>query len=82
MAVVLACRLISYFCLCLSKVVENHIDVYCIQGIACDLESDGFKHLHKSTEEVLGESKPYSDCGSLPLVGDLQKAGFDVQVGP
>ena len=30
---------------------------------------------------MLGESKPYSICGSLPLVGDLQEAGFDVQVG-
>ena len=30
----------------------------------------------------MGESKPFSICGSLPLVGDLQKAGFDVQVQP
>ena len=50
------------------------------QGIACDVTSEGHKHLHAATAEVLGESKPYSICGSLPLVGDLQKAGFDVQV--
>ena len=37
-------------------------------------------HLHTATEDVLGESKPYSVTGSLPLVGDLQAAGFDVQI--
>lgn len=51
-----------------------------MQGIACKLDSKGFKRLHEATQEVLGESKPYSICGSLPLVGDLQEAGFDVQV--
>ena len=50
------------------------------QGIACNLESPGFKFLHQATLEVLGESEPYSICGSLPLVRDLQDAGFDVQV--
>ena len=56
--------------------------LYCIylQGIACDIKSTGFKHLHNATIEVIGASNPYSDCGSLPLVSDLQKAGFDVQV--
>ena len=44
------------------------------------LDSPAFKHLHSSTEEVLGESKPYSITGSLPLVGDLQEANFDVQI--
>ena len=51
------------------------------QGIACNLDSDGFKKLHEATKEVLGESKPCSITGSLPLVGDIQEAGFDVQVG-
>ena len=50
------------------------------QGIACNLDSVGFQRLDEATQEVLGESKPYSICGSLPLVGDLQRAGFDVQV--
>ena len=50
------------------------------QGIACDITSEGYKHLHAATGDILGESKPYSICGSLPLVGDLQKAGFDIQV--
>ena len=44
------------------------------------MDSSGFKNLHEATGEVLGESKPFSICGSLPLVGDLQKAGFDIQV--
>ena len=57
------------------------VSIYCpSQGIACDVTSEGHKHLHAATAEVLGESKPYSICGSLPLVGDLQEAGFDVQV--
>jgi acetylornithine deacetylase len=51
-----------------------------LQGIACNIDSPAFKHLDSSTAEVLGESKPYSITGSLPLVGDLQEAGFDIQV--
>jgi len=31
--------------------------------------------------EELGKSTPFSMCGSLPLVGDMQEAGFDIQVG-
>ena len=50
------------------------------QGIACKLDSKGFKHLCDATEEVMGVVEPYSITGSLPLVGDLQEAGFDVQV--
>ncbi|XP_019863918.1 PREDICTED: acetylornithine deacetylase-like [Amphimedon queenslandica] len=50
-----------------------------LKGIACNMDSPAFKHLHAATLEVLGESKPFSICGSLPLVGDLQKAGFDIQ---
>lgn len=50
------------------------------KGIAVNLDSDAFKHLDDSTKSVLGESKPYSITGSLPLVGDLQEAGFDVQI--
>ncbi|XP_065175134.1 uncharacterized protein LOC135805072 [Sycon ciliatum] len=50
------------------------------KGIACDLESDGHHMLRNATKEVLGKAEPFSICGSLPLVGDLQEAGFDVQV--
>ena len=31
-------------------------------------------------EEVNGSAVPYSICGSLPLVGDLQAEGFDIQL--
>ncbi len=55
-------------------------DLWLLQGIAVNLDSDAFKHLHASTGEVLGESKPYSITGSLPLVGDMQEAGYDVQI--
>ena len=51
-----------------------------IQGLACNLESDAFKLLHKATLDVRGKSEPFSLCGSLPLVGDLKEAGFDVMV--
>lgn len=51
------------------------------QGIACNLNSDAFKKLNEATKEVMGESDPYSITGGLPLVKDLQEAGFDVQVG-
>lgn len=49
-------------------------------GIAADINSSGFKALDQATREVLGESKPFSVTGSLPLVADLQKAGFDLQM--
>ena len=48
--------------------------------MAVKLDSDAFKHLNDSTREVIGESKPHSITGSLPLVGDLQEAGFDIQI--
>ena len=54
--------------------------LYHFQGIACDIASDSFKNLDDATREVVGESIPYSDTGSLPLVGDMQEAGFDIQV--
>jgi acetylornithine deacetylase len=33
-----------------------------------------------ATEDVLGEVKPYSISGSLPLVRWMQDNGFDVQI--
>lgn len=49
-------------------------------GIACRLDSRGFKALVNATEKVIGEVKPYSIGGSLPLVNELQSKGFDVQI--
>ena len=51
-----------------------------MEGIACTLGSEGNLALIAATESVLGEAKPYSICGSLPLVRDLQRGGFDVQM--
>lgn len=48
-------------------------------GVACNLESCGFKALCKATEEVVGHVQPYSITGTLPLIRDLQDEGFDVQ---
>jgi len=50
------------------------------RGIACDIQSPGFKAFNQATKEVIGESKPYSITGSLPLVAELQDEGFDLQI--
>ena len=51
----------------------THTHTHPHQCIACNLDSDAFKKLNEATKEVMGESKPYSITGSLPLVGDLQE---------
>ncbi|KAM7491088.1 hypothetical protein LguiA_034009 [Lonicera macranthoides] len=48
-------------------------------GVACDLNSLGFRVLCKATEQVVGHVKPYSITGSLPLIRDLHDESFDVQ---
>jgi len=50
------------------------------EGIACNLETEGHKMLVDATKKVLGEAKGYSLTGSLPLVRDLQREGFDIQI--
>ncbi|KAL3497779.1 hypothetical protein ACH5RR_040511 [Cinchona calisaya] len=50
-----------------------------MSGVACNLESPGFRVLCKATEEAVGHVKPYSITGSLPLIRELQDEGFDVQ---
>jgi len=49
-------------------------------GIACDLTSIGFKVITEATLSVLGDAKPFSIGGSLPLVRELQEQGYDVQI--
>jgi len=51
-----------------------------LTGVACSLESPGFTALCESIAAIKGEAKPYSICGSLPLVADLKDAGFDLQL--
>ena len=48
-------------------------------GLACDLDSIGFKVLCDATEKVVGCCKPLADTGTLPLVAELQDDGFDLQ---
>mmetsp|Transcript_6093 Transcript_6093/g.9676 ORF Transcript_6093/g.9676 Transcript_6093/m.9676 type:complete len:448 (-) Transcript_6093:104-1447(-) len=54
--------------------------VYQMEGIACDLDSPGLKAICDATKEVKGECKPYAITGSLPLVRQMQKAGFEIQI--
>ena len=61
-------------------VVDLGCNTHTHQGVACNLHSDVFKKIEEATKEVMGECKPYSITGSLLLVGDLQQAGFDVQL--
>lgn len=52
------------------------------EGIACDLESPALRKLISAIAKVRGQEvvSPYSMTGSLPLVRDLQRRGFDVQI--
>ena len=52
------------------------------EGIACNLDSPGLHALNQALSEVRGTAsvRPYSMTGSLPLVRDLQRRGFDVQI--
>lgn len=52
------------------------------EGIACDLASPGLKALTGAIETARGgtAAKPFSLTGSLPLVRELQRGGFDVQI--
>ncbi|KAL4129248.1 hypothetical protein PRIC2_005258 [Phytophthora ramorum] len=48
------------------------------RGIACSLDSIGYKALYSAISDVSGEAKPFSISGSLPLVRDMQRGGFDL----
>jgi hypothetical protein len=50
-----------------------------VGGLACKLDSVGFTLLRDLTTEVYGVCTPLADTGTLPLVADLQDAGFDLQ---
>lgn len=51
-----------------------------MEGVACSMDSEGHHALVNATADVLGEAKTYSIGGSLPLVRDLQRGGFDIQM--
>lgn len=50
------------------------------EGIACNMESIGFKILSEATLKIHGSMDHQACTGSLPLIADLQKMGFDVQI--
>jgi acetylornithine deacetylase len=50
-----------------------------VDGLACKLDSNGFAALRDCTSHVYGCCKPLADTGTLPLVAELQNAGFDLQ---
>jgi acetylornithine deacetylase len=58
--------------------IEFKFDSEYFEGIACSLDSVGYKSLTKAIETVTGSAKPFSISGSLPLVRDLQRGGFDL----
>jgi len=49
-------------------------------GIACKLDSPGYKAILEATRHIMGSVKPFSIGGSLPLIRELQEHGFDVQI--
>ena len=51
---------------------------YC--GIAVDTNSDGFVNLMKATTHHHDNCHFKSDLGAIPLVGQMQNAGFDIQM--
>jgi acetylornithine deacetylase/succinyl-diaminopimelate desuccinylase-like protein len=53
-----------------------------MEGIACRLDSEGLTVLESALRRVRGESgvKKFSMTGALPLVRELQRRGFDVQI--
>lgn len=53
---------------------------HAMRGIACNIESVGYTALRDAIAHYKGKAEPYSVCGSLPLVGELQAKGFDLQV--
>jgi len=61
-----------------SIAIEFESEIY--HGIACNIESEGYKAISQATKEVVGTVKPYAVSGSLPLVHELQQAGYDLQI--
>ena len=55
-------------------------DIRHMEGIACNLDSPGLAALTDAFKAVRGKGDPYSITGSLPLVREMQAAGFDLQI--
>lgn len=59
---------------------DDEVAVRQMEGIACDLDSQGLKAISEATKEVKGVCTPFAMTGSLPLVRKMQDAGFDIQI--
>lgn len=55
-------------------------DPHGFEGIACKLNSASHVALNEAIRQVRGESVPFSINGSLPLVREMQRHGFDLQI--
>lgn len=64
----------------LQGLIEWSWDAATFTGVACDMESVGYRALCDSIYEVTGEFKPFALTGSLPIIADLQAQGYDVQI--
>ncbi|KAG9412253.1 hypothetical protein AC1031_022060 [Aphanomyces cochlioides] len=62
----------------LTSKLELTLGENALEGIACSLDSVGFKSFDEATKHIKGVSEPFSIMGSLPLVRDLQRAGLDL----
>jgi len=61
--------------------INFSFDESCYLGVAVDLESRGHKALVDAIDRHhTGGAKPFSLTGSLPIIADLQAAGFDTQI--
>jgi len=50
------------------------------EGVAVNMDSEGFKALIQACREVYSSVRPFSVSGSLPLVKQMQREGFDLQM--
>ena len=55
-------------------------EIRSMEGIACNLNSPGLQAIIDATAKVKGSAEPYAITGSLPLVKEMQTAGFDIQI--
>lgn len=61
-------------------VLEWKWDAMTFTGVACDMDSVGYRALCDSIFEVTKKCSPFALTGSLPIIADLQAQGYDVQV--
>lgn len=60
--------------------IEWSWDASTFVGVACDMDSVGYRALCDSIHEVTGKFSPFALTGSLPIIADLKAQGYDVQI--